>query len=288
VSSANTKWYSNFLMALILDSQGEKEQAVELSASVGSRALAMQNPPLIGLSSAFQAELDLRQGRLGKALAWARSHEPTLKGNWWRWYLPDLTYVRALMAEGSADNLKLARKVMTGLDSRFRVLHNRRMLIDVLALRASLEVQLQDPDAALTCLGEAIELARPYDIRRPFLDLGDEIVSRLEGLSPESPDRDWVEGIMASRTDTKKTPSASPPRQRGSVSSIGDEFFEPLTNRELDVLELLAERLTNKEIGSRLHISSATVKRHTVNIYEKIGVGGRREAVAKAEEFGIL
>jgi len=54
-----------------------------------------------------------------------------------------------------------------------------------------------------------------------------------------------------------------------------------LSNRELDVLELLGERLSNKEIAERLHISSETVKKHTRNLYQKLEVHGRRDATAK-------
>ena len=61
-----------------------------------------------------------------------------------------------------------------------------------------------------------------------------------------------------------------------------------LTNRELDVLVLLDERLSNKEIARRLYISPATVKRHTLSVYRKLGVGGRREASIVARELGIL
>ena len=61
-----------------------------------------------------------------------------------------------------------------------------------------------------------------------------------------------------------------------------------VTNREIDVLELLGERLSNKEIARRLVISPATVKRHTLSIYRKLGVESRREAVAKARRLGLL
>jgi ATP/maltotriose-dependent transcriptional regulator MalT len=63
---------------------------------------------------------------------------------------------------------------------------------------------------------------------------------------------------------------------------------EPLTNREIDVLELLAQRLSNKEIADRLFISATTVKGHLHNIYGKLSVKKRREAVEKAIEIGIL
>jgi LuxR family maltose regulon positive regulatory protein len=65
-------------------------------------------------------------------------------------------------------------------------------------------------------------------------------------------------------------------------------LIEPLTDRELRVLELLARRYSNKEIAGRLVLSPATVKRHTANIYQKLGVHSRRAAVDKATALGIL
>ena len=77
-----------------------------------------------------------------------------------------------------------------------------------------------------------------------------------------------------------KSPSARPP-----TSLL---LADPLTNRELDVLDLLAERLSNKEIADKLFISAETVKGHLQNIYQKLDVKKRREAVEKAKKIGIL
>ena len=79
------------------------------------------------------------------------------------------------------------------------------------------------------------------------------------------------------------------PEPNRTVSSISQgEFLEPLTNRELQILELLGERLTNKEIADKLIISPGTVKGHTIHIYDKLGIKGRRQAVEKAIKLGIL
>jgi LuxR family maltose regulon positive regulatory protein len=65
-------------------------------------------------------------------------------------------------------------------------------------------------------------------------------------------------------------------------------IIEPLSQRERQILTLLAERLSNKEIADKLRISIATVKRHAATINQKLGVHGRRQAVAKAHGLGIL
>jgi len=66
------------------------------------------------------------------------------------------------------------------------------------------------------------------------------------------------------------------------------ELVEPLSERELEVLELIAQGLTNQEIASRFFLSLNTVKAHTRNIYGKLGVHNRTQAVARARALGLL
>jgi len=73
-----------------------------------------------------------------------------------------------------------------------------------------------------------------------------------------------------------------------TVAQIPNPLIEPLTNRELDVLELLAKRFQDKEIAEKLFISPTTVKTHLKNIYQKLNVSKRREAVESAKALGIL
>lgn len=72
------------------------------------------------------------------------------------------------------------------------------------------------------------------------------------------------------------------------LSLINQPLDEPLTNRELEILSLLDQRLRNKEIAEKLFISPKTVKRHTINIYGKLDVHSRRDAVDRANALGML
>ena len=91
-------------------------------------------------------------------------------------------------------------------------------------------------------------------------------------------------GVGEHRTVPNATDGKSPSPRRSTSQSLVD----PLTHRELDVLELLAQRLSNKEIAEKLFISKETVKGHLQSIYQKLNVGKRHDAVEKAKKLGIL
>jgi LuxR family maltose regulon positive regulatory protein len=74
-----------------------------------------------------------------------------------------------------------------------------------------------------------------------------------------------------------------------AVQSEGKkQLMEPLTDREAEILELLTKRYSNKEIAAELVISPATVKGHTINLYQKLSVHNRRDAVSAARALGLI
>jgi LuxR family maltose regulon positive regulatory protein len=81
---------------------------------------------------------------------------------------------------------------------------------------------------------------------------------------------------------------ATAPQRPGRPGLASEPFIEPLSERELEVLHLIADGLSNREIAARLVLAVTTVKKHASNIYRKLGVGSRTEAVARARDLGWL
>jgi len=96
---------------------------------------------------------------------------------------------------------------------------------------------------------------------------------------------DWgVRFKRAKHPDTGQARKAETSQAQGPDS----EFIEPLSERELEILQLIAEGLTNQKIGAKLYLSLNTVKAHTRNIYAKLGVNSRTQAVARARTLGLI
>ena len=178
-----------------------------------------------------------------------------------------------------------------------------RRAIQLSALRALALDSLDRRDEAIPVLETALRRGAELGLFRSFVDLGEGIRPLLHAVSERSADDEYVATLLealrgpgrrTSRSTEKLRDSASASQGSGGTRPTGATVpgnrtpLDILTNRELDVLELLGRRLTNKEIAARLGISPATIKMHTLGIYRKLGVHGRRQAVAAAIEQGIL
>ena len=186
-----------------------------------------------------------------------------------------------------------AAEALTRLYDFVTTTHNTRFTIEVLALQALLQDAQGDEPAALALLQQAVSLAEPGGFIRLFADLGPRVAGLLARLRHTGVAPSYTGQILqAFGDDTPAAPdqnAAQRAAQGAAVPSVERmELVEPLTDRECEVLALLAQRLSNKEIAQALVISPQTVKRHATNLYQKLQAGGRREAVAKATRLGLL
>jgi LuxR family maltose regulon positive regulatory protein len=289
--------HSAFALAMVYQARGRTDEANKVGEAIVSYALNSNHPLMLEFSRAFLAELALRQGQLAEASHWAGQFTAKPFAAMYRFYVPHLTLVRVLMKQDNTDSRKQAAGLLEQLYDFVTHTHNRRVQIDVLALQSLLYDSDGEESAALESLTHALQLAKPGGFIRPFVDLGLKMEGLLKQLMKNKVAVEYIGRILAAfRDDTQRAAqdmTSTQPLPKLQVESetevqIQNSLLDPLTNRELDVLELLTQRLSNKEISEKLFISDGTVKNHLKNIYQKLNVKKRREAVEKAKALKIL
>jgi LuxR family maltose regulon positive regulatory protein len=133
-----------------------------------------------------------------------------------------------------------------------------------------------------------VTLAAPGGWIRPFVEPGPQVAELLRRLSPRAAvEKDFIRRVLGAfaKEATTLGAMADPAAAASAQAALGPDA---LTDREREILALLAERLQNKEIASKLFISTHTVNDHLKHIYQKLAVGNRRQAVERARELGIL
>ncbi len=140
-----------------------------------------------------------------------------------------------------------------------------------------------DSDKAVELLVEALALAAPGGLLRVFVDEGPPMARLLYEALTRGVAPGFVRQLLAAFPAVDAAPTPSPP-----ASEVEAGLVEPLSEREIEVLQFIAEGLTNQEVANRLYLSLHTVKVHARNIYAKLGVKNRTQAVAKGRALGLL
>jgi len=266
-------------LGMIYQAMGKEVKARQVIGEAIAFLLETGNATQLPILQALDAELALKQGNLAAAQKWAENLDPVppllpIHG----FLSPHLTLVRILLAEDTTQSRAKAGELLAELQAYLESTHNTRFLIETLATQALLAQALDDLETAQATLTKALRLAQAGGFIRIFVDAGPEMARLLSQLEVDDDLRDYVGKIRAAFPGLRQTQSAL---QQG-------ELLDPLTDRELQILKLLQERLSNKEIAARLVVSAGTVKGHTIKIYQKLNVSGRRQAVDKAISLGLL
>ena len=235
----------------------------------------------------LRAQLQVLRGETETALRWADGFTAPLAYHFWHWLQnPHLAKAHILLARGTAADVRTALEITAALNEVAERDFNVRFQIDVLAVRALALATQDGAVAALAPLRQAVALAQPGGFIRPFVDLGSPMHTLLLSLREHGFAADFVPRILATFPDPRDKIETG---DAGSALGVANaELVESLTRRELEILALLREHLSNREIADRLCISEVTVKRHALNIYGKLGVNKRWAAVAKAETLKLL
>jgi LuxR family maltose regulon positive regulatory protein len=189
------------------------------------------------------------------------------------------TFVRVLIAQ---ERLQEAGSVLDYCLSIAQGSNQMRRVVECLILQADIHHRRGKLDSAVLVMEKALVLAEKHGYFRIFLDEGDEIAHVLYEVSKRGIMKELTGKLLAAFRSTEVLPKMP------SSTTIVDIIVEPLSEREMDVVRLIAQGLSNQEIAQKLVLSLSTVKWHCGNIYSKLGVKNRMQAVAKVKQLGIL
>ncbi len=291
--------------ALVLQAQGQAEAAGAAVATVLEYAQLNNNDTARQTGLAFGAALALRQERPGDAAQWVAGAGHLAPPPVVALFAPPLAVAAILLQQGTQAAANEAEQMLGQMETYLAAAHVDRLYVEVLALQALLYAGRGQRDGALAVLARAVTFAQRGNLQRVFLDFGPGIQHLLAALTLDGERGAFVRRLCAAApapAETSVRASAPPQAAAGTAKAAGavtapraahlpqprhPDLIELLTNRELEVLHLLALRLTNKEIADALGISTGTVKQHTINLFRKLHVQNRREAIQQARAMGF-
>ena len=263
-------------LALVQQARGEGAAVGQALAETSQLARRPSlSPPALRHALAYRILIALMAGDLDEAHRLA-GDAPALDnaGSLPDYVLLSLAQARLLLAE---DRKAEARELLTKREARLRPAGFMAAHVDTRALQA---LAAPTGHEALGFLAEALALAAPEGYVRPFVDLGRPMAALLREAAARGIAVDFIGRLLAAFRASEHRGAEAPSRNQPLV--------EPLSERELEVLRLLAGGNTNDEIGRSLYVSTNTVKAHLKSIYRKLDVNSRHEAAGRAQQLNLL
>lgn len=251
-----------FLARLQL-AQGDVTGAANLVAQAGQAARQQNFVYRLPEVAAAQVLVLLRQGDVATAVQLAQTHDLLLSQARAHLALGDPATALALL-----ERQRQQAEAGKWPDERLRVI-----VLQAVARQAQGET-----NQAGQLLAEALALAEPGGYIRLFVDEGPPMAQLLSAVAAQGVMPAYVGRLLA----------AFPGERNERQQSASRPLIEPLSQRELEVLQLIAQGLSNQEIGARLFMALDTVKGHNRRIFDKLQVKRRTEAVARARALGLL
>ena len=267
-------------MARVREAEGDLDGALDL-LDEALRVYMGDFAPNVRPIPALRARVLAAQGRVDDALAWARDHGLSADDD--LSYLREFEHVtlaRALLAQHrtqrSAPSADDAARLLQRLLEAAKAGERTGTVIEILVLQALTDHARGDVPGALAALERALTLAEPEGYVRLFASEGPPMASLLRAAAKQGIAPSYIHRLLAAVNSSEDRP----PLRQGLI--------EPLSERELEVLRLLASDLDGPDIARELSVSLNTLRTHTKNIYAKLGVNSRRAAVRQAAELNLL
>jgi LuxR family maltose regulon positive regulatory protein len=235
---------------------------------------------LVNMTANWQALVDLKRGDARAAAEWLDGHgtdpESPIERVDFLQLFDHILFARIYLAQNQVEAAaELLEKIRGFAEKDGRI----TSLIEILVLQSLVYYSAGDTQKSLAYLEKALTIAEPLGFVRIFVDEGQAMESLLKIALSKKISPAYVHDLLR---------AFQPVKYLHREKAARNPLVEPLSEREIEVLRLISQGLTNPEIAANLYLSLNTVKVHTRNIYGKLGVNNRTQAAAKASEAGIL
>jgi LuxR family maltose regulon positive regulatory protein len=252
-------------------------------------------PEVVSANQCYQVRLWLARGDVQKAARWVEQCQSANSGQLdFLSEMDEIAKARVLLAQGLPDK---ALRLLNVLASAAEAGGRTGRLIEILALQALSLSLLRDGEQSqnttqpvLELLEKCLQLGKTEGFVRLYVDEELSMAALLQQAIARGIEPDFVQKLLdafAKQEDKEQAP-VTESRRPSSTFGVPSRLVEPLSERELEVLHLVAMGRTNKEIARQLIVSPGTVKAHTASIYRKLDVANRTEAAARARDLGLL
>ncbi|MCB8975958.1 MAG: hypothetical protein H6657_00835 [Ardenticatenaceae bacterium] len=255
-------------LARLRQAQGKQADARQVMGAMRQRMSEARFDAYEALLAGVEAEMLLRQWLVEPVERWAETAVTTL--NQVSFYQRELDLLVLARLRIAQERFAEALPFLTELATAVQQTGRRLVQISVSLLQVQVHYQMGQGALAHEALATAVRLAAPENYRRVFLDEGELIAMMLPEVRAVAPA--FVDAVLADF----------------GQSTITMPLLEPLSERELEVLLLVADGRSNQEIADQLFVTLGTVKKHLNNTYGKLGVARRTEAVAQARALHLL
>jgi LuxR family maltose regulon positive regulatory protein len=289
------RWY--IAQARLHETKGDLDGALDLLEEA-ERRFVRTPVPIIRPIAALKTRIRIAQGKIAEALDWVLARDLSVDDDIsYMHEFEHMTLARVLIAQekiGLVDgSIHDAQGLLERLLQAAEEGGRKGSVIEILVLQALAHEVQGNFAPALVSLERALTLAEPEGYVRIFVDEGLPMARLLSEAAAHGVMPYYVGKLLSvfeaekqKSEDKSYLPPVSPALPEGH--RYGESYIEPLSQRELKILQLIAQGLSNREISERLFLALSTVKGHNQKIFDKLQVQSRTEAVACARELGLL
>jgi len=251
-------------------------------------AANLEHQTVAGLVNAFRVELALRYNNYDDAVEFNDRANYEVYPPLFNFWFPQLTFIKFLAMSEDHNKLNEAEDRLSQLIEFGRSTFRNNLLIQALPLQSLLLHKKGDKIKSIEIFNEALTLSKPEGYIRNFLDLSEQINEILDSVYKNNPEDKYLCKLLAEFKKENELHEKVKTKGKNLSLAGAENGSIMLSDRDVQLLTFLSRGFRNKEIAEKLNLSTASIKKYLVSVYQKLEVQNRAGAVAKANSLNLI